>query len=190
MTDIYHGGIKGQRWGIRRFQYANGTYTPEGNMRYRPNKNSRFARNVGATAVLGEMGLVAAKAMQNNATLPAINAMSGIKLSAISSSVINVGNAASKVIMAVPMPVKALALPTLAVGSVIAVANVIDNKEKIVEALKKSKDIAVRTAKNGAGAVACGAALSAIQQSPIPLISGVTVAIAASIIDVMNDEED
>ncbi len=31
---LTHYGIKGQRWGIRRFQYENGSYTPEGKERY------------------------------------------------------------------------------------------------------------------------------------------------------------
>lgn len=31
---LAHYGIKGQRWGIRRFQYENGTYTEEGKKRY------------------------------------------------------------------------------------------------------------------------------------------------------------
>ena len=31
---LQHYGIKGQKWGIRRFQYENGSYTPEGKERY------------------------------------------------------------------------------------------------------------------------------------------------------------
>ena len=31
---LAHYGIKGQRWGVRRFQYENGTYTEEGKKRY------------------------------------------------------------------------------------------------------------------------------------------------------------
>ena len=29
-----HYGIKGQKWGVRRFQYENGSYTPDGKERY------------------------------------------------------------------------------------------------------------------------------------------------------------
>ena len=32
--EIYHHGIKGQKWGVRRYQYADGTYTPAGKKRY------------------------------------------------------------------------------------------------------------------------------------------------------------
>lgn len=31
---LYHHGIKGQKWGLRRFQNEDGTYTPEGRIRY------------------------------------------------------------------------------------------------------------------------------------------------------------
>lgn len=33
-SELYHHGIKGQKWGQRRFQYDNGDYTPEGKRRY------------------------------------------------------------------------------------------------------------------------------------------------------------
>ena len=33
-NDIYHHGIKGQRWGVRRFQNADGTRTAAGKARY------------------------------------------------------------------------------------------------------------------------------------------------------------
>lgn len=32
--DISHFGIQGQKWGVRRYQYEDGTYTPEGKERY------------------------------------------------------------------------------------------------------------------------------------------------------------
>lgn len=33
-NELYHHGIKGQRWGVRRYQNVDGTLTPEGRMRY------------------------------------------------------------------------------------------------------------------------------------------------------------
>ena len=36
-NEIYHHGIKGQKWGVRRYQYADGTYTPAGKKRYQNN---------------------------------------------------------------------------------------------------------------------------------------------------------
>ena len=38
-TSLYHYGIKGQKWGVRRYQYADGTYTPAGKKRYYTNSN-------------------------------------------------------------------------------------------------------------------------------------------------------
>ena len=34
LLELYHHGIKGQKWGVRRYQYADGTYTPAGKKRY------------------------------------------------------------------------------------------------------------------------------------------------------------
>ena len=33
--ELYHHGIKGQKWGVRRFQNANGSYTAAGKKRRR-----------------------------------------------------------------------------------------------------------------------------------------------------------
>ena len=35
MNGLYHHGIKGQRWGVRRYQYSDGSLTPAGIARYR-----------------------------------------------------------------------------------------------------------------------------------------------------------
>lgn len=42
--ELYHHGIKGQRWGVRRFQNPDGTLTPEGKARY---GNSLGERGIG-----------------------------------------------------------------------------------------------------------------------------------------------
>lgn len=36
-NELYHHGIKGQKWGVRRFQNLDGTLTPEGQKRYQNN---------------------------------------------------------------------------------------------------------------------------------------------------------
>ena len=46
--ELYHHGVKGQRWGVRRYQYADGTLTPDGRKRYNyHNQNGvqKFSRN-------------------------------------------------------------------------------------------------------------------------------------------------
>ena len=35
MNELYHYGVKGQRWGVRRYQNQDGTYTEAGKKRYR-----------------------------------------------------------------------------------------------------------------------------------------------------------
>jgi len=46
MNDIIliHHGIKGQKWGVRRYQYEDGTYTPEGIERYRKKSENAKTR--------------------------------------------------------------------------------------------------------------------------------------------------
>lgn len=41
MNELYHHGIKGQKWGLRRFQKSDGTLTAEGKSRY----NNHFSSN-------------------------------------------------------------------------------------------------------------------------------------------------
>jgi hypothetical protein len=37
--ELYHHGIKGQKWGVRRFQNEDGSLTPAGKKRYYGNSN-------------------------------------------------------------------------------------------------------------------------------------------------------
>lgn len=39
MNELYHYGVKGQKWGVRRYQYADGSYTPAGKKRYYSTQN-------------------------------------------------------------------------------------------------------------------------------------------------------
>lgn len=39
--ELYHHGIKGQRWGIRRFQRKDGSWTPIGRKRYKQQESDR-----------------------------------------------------------------------------------------------------------------------------------------------------
>lgn len=46
-TELCHHGIKGQKWGVRRFQNKDGTLTPEGRKRLTARNN--IIRNRGTT---------------------------------------------------------------------------------------------------------------------------------------------
>lgn len=45
-NELYHHGIKGQKWGVRRYQFADGSYTPAGKKRYQNNKNSISVKSI------------------------------------------------------------------------------------------------------------------------------------------------
>lgn len=44
-NELYHHGVKGQKWGIRRYQNADGSLTAEGIKKYRNIKNFNKAKN-------------------------------------------------------------------------------------------------------------------------------------------------
>lgn len=50
MEELYHHGIKGQKWGVRRYQYADGSVTPAGAKRYYTNRNEPTIKRVSSLA--------------------------------------------------------------------------------------------------------------------------------------------
>jgi hypothetical protein len=59
--DLYHSGVKGQKWGLRRYQYEDGTLTPLGKIHYGAQKTGQaVGRAVKATGKA--VGKVAKKA--------------------------------------------------------------------------------------------------------------------------------
>lgn len=121
--ELYHFGIKGQKKGLRRFQYANKSYTPEGNRRYRPSKGEsplvKAAIAGSAAAFVWQGSKAIAKATAGGVSMSA-------KMAAI-------GKAAVAAAMSVPAPIFALTLP-------LATAAVIAGTVAANEALKALKD--------------------------------------------------
>lgn len=124
-AEFYHSGIKGQKKGIRRFQFANKSYTPAGNARYRPKKDVNPVVPLALAGSGAFFGVQMAKAI----------AASGASAtsSAISAKLAATGAAAVSAIMSVPAPVFALTLPVAVVGAGYGVI-------KTKEALEKVKD--------------------------------------------------
>lgn len=59
MNELYHHGIHGQKWGVRRYQNSDGTLTPEGKERYRKNitKFGNIGAGIGAATIAGTVAV-------------------------------------------------------------------------------------------------------------------------------------
>lgn len=66
-NELYHHGIKGMKWGIRRYQNKDGSLTPQGKKKYEKNTGKILLKSAGTEAailvgrnvtshVLGHMG--------------------------------------------------------------------------------------------------------------------------------------
>lgn len=69
MSQLYHYGIKGQKWGIRRFQNADGTLTIQGRERYKDNRETHHKRNPNSKVIQAlEAGKISVKVNVSNQT--------------------------------------------------------------------------------------------------------------------------
>lgn len=131
MYDIYHSGIKGQRKGVRRFQYANKTYTPAGNERYRPKKAS-----VPTKVAIGATGAVTAAAWAhafNSAT--GFSVLASTALSHIASNAVLLGAEVVAGFAAIPVPVYAITIPM----ALMMAPQIIDSGKDYIEEWKNRK---------------------------------------------------
>ena len=68
-NELFHYGVKGMKWGIRRYQNSDGTLTPEGRRKakYEYNKDNETAFELGKAATI--TGYAAAKSIKRTAKL-------------------------------------------------------------------------------------------------------------------------
>lgn len=69
MSQLYHYGIKGQKWGVRRFQNTDGTLTAEGRERYRDNRETHHKRDPNSKVMQAlEAGKISVRVNVSNQT--------------------------------------------------------------------------------------------------------------------------
>lgn len=188
MTDIYHAGIKGQRKGVRRFQYKNGTYTREGNLRYRPPKgfddqDVKIAKRIITGSMLGEVALVAVKNAQANASSQSAIEAAKNAIIALNANRVAIGKAVVETVLKVPSPVRAMVLPIMAVGAGATLGYAIMNREEIGERIRELPWSKIANASISLGASATGVALSTISGNPLPAVAGMSVSALATLMD-------
>ena len=97
---LYHHGIKGQKWGVRRFQNKNGSLTPAGKERYNDDgiekrvetpeeRKKRIARNVAIGAAAATTAIAAIGYMKYNKNLKALDKKAGTAVKEISTKILD-----------------------------------------------------------------------------------------------------
>lgn len=72
-TELYHHGILGQKWGVRRFQNADGTLTDQGKRRYEKFDSKSYKESLHKEASSRGMSNIHSTALINNAAALAAN---------------------------------------------------------------------------------------------------------------------
>lgn len=106
--ELYHHGVQGQKWGVRRYQNKDGSLTPEGRRHYNINETTKSGAKIGALAGVAYGGALAATtaAMLNPvfgvpiaaayaATYAAVGIVSGLEIGSISGALVGLGRQAS-----------------------------------------------------------------------------------------------
>lgn len=96
---LYHHGIKGQKWGVRRFQNKNGSLTPAGKERYNDGiekrvetpeeRKKRIARDVAIGAAAATAAIAAIGYMKYSKNLKALDKKAGTAVKEISTKILD-----------------------------------------------------------------------------------------------------
>lgn len=97
---LYHHGIKGQKWGVRRFQNKNGSLTPAGKERYNDDgiekrvetpeeRKKRIARNVAIGAAAATAAIAAIGYMKYSKNLKVLDKKAGTAVKEISTKILD-----------------------------------------------------------------------------------------------------
>lgn len=80
MNEIEHSGIKGMRWGVRRYQYQDGSLTPEGKRRY--GSYDGKGNRIGSKAATKTQAETAKKAVESKSKTKSVSEMTNAQLKA------------------------------------------------------------------------------------------------------------
>lgn len=85
---IYHYGVKGMRWGVRRYQNADGTLTEAGRRKYGNDISKRKVKDVRKQVLAGaKSGKIKQKSIQNKIKKEADNSKEGLEKRRVDSSI-------------------------------------------------------------------------------------------------------
>ena len=117
-NELYHYGVKGQKWGIRRYQNPNGTLTEEGKIRYGVDPK---------TGKLSDEGKKLLKQDIDDQRKRKVNIFGSLGIGAATASAIAVGIGLAEGIMSTKLAISTLSSAAITAGTS-AVALLLNNK--------------------------------------------------------------
>ena len=117
-NELYHYGVKGQKWGIRRYQNPNGTLTEDGKIRYGVDPK---------TGKLSDEGKKLLKQDIDDQHKRKVNILGSLGIGAATASAIAVGIGLAEGIMSTKLAISTLSSAAITAGTS-AVALLLNNK--------------------------------------------------------------
>ena len=117
-NELYHYGVKGQKWGIRRYQNPNGTLTEEGKIRYGVDPK---------TGKLSDEGKKLLRQDIDDQHKRKVNILGSLGIGAATASAVAVGIGLAEGIMSTKLAISTLSSAAITAGTS-AVALLLNNK--------------------------------------------------------------